>query len=162
MRHCKILEVLIEAIPVRAWQDLLLRRHVERCPFCRARLAGRDEARRVLAGEQDFSVGLNLWPTIKARLTGPAEEPRVPPRPRLGLARFAATAAALVAAAVLSVWFMRGFRVVTPSAAVPAAEDRFEMGYVRIAGQPAESYIFQPPDSGMTLVWAEKKSKGGA
>jgi len=66
-----------------------------------------------------------------------------------------------LAAAVLSVWFFGGFRVDTPPAAVPPAEDRFEMNYVRIAGQPADSYIFQPSDSGMTLIWAEKKGKRG-
>jgi len=161
MRHCKILEILIEAIPVKAWQDLLLRRHVERCPFCRARLAGRDEARRVLAGEQDFSVGLNLWPGIKARLAGSAWEPRVPVRPRFGPVRYAATAAALLAAAVVSVWLFRASPGARPEAA-PPVEERFEMGYVRVGGRPADSYIFQPQGWGMTLIWAEKKTKGGS
>ena len=73
----------------------------------------------------------------------------------------AATAAALLATAVVSVWLFRASPGARPEAA-PPAEERFEMGYVRVGGRPADSYIFQPQGWGMTLIWAEKKTKGGS
>jgi len=160
MRHCKILNFLFEAVPVKPWQDFLLRRHMERCPVCGAHLAGREEARRVLAREEDFRGAANLWPGIKSGLADPAAAPRSAGRPRMVLVTSAAAASALLLAAVLSVWLFRGFRAERPMP-TPPAEDRFEMNYVRIGGQPADSYIYQPRDSGMTLIWAEKKIKGG-
>lgn len=160
MRHCKIHNVLFEAVPWKAWRDLLIRRHMERCPACRARLAGREETRRVLSRAEDFQGRMDLWPGIRDRMA--ASAPAAPPAspPRLGLARLAAAAGLLIVAAGLSVFILRSFTV-APPAELRAAEERFEAGPVRIAGEPADTYIFQSRELGMTLIWAEKKPKGG-
>lgn len=160
MRHCKIPNVLFEAFPLKPWRDLLIRRHMERCPVCRARLAGRDEARRVLSKAEDFRGRMDLWPGIRDRMAASARTGRQTIPPRFGLARFAAAAALLVMAAGLSLLFFRGFTI-APQAPPRAAEERFEVNHIRIAGQPADSYLFQFRDLRMTLIWAEKKSKGG-
>ena len=162
MRHCSILEFLYQAIPVRPWQAFLLRVHMDRCPACQARLAGRDEARRALHRAEDFDGRADLWPTIRTRLkdlTAP-----VPVRPRFSayVLRAAASAGLLLTAAGLSVLFWRGFRVEQAAPPMsPPTEGRFAMDYVRIGGRPAESYVFQSRDPKMTLIWAQKKPKGG-
>lgn len=160
MRHCKIHSLLFGAIPLQAWRDLLIRRHMERCPACRAKLAGREETRRVLARAEDFQGRMDLWPGLRDRMAplAPKEHPGMPSR--FGWARFAAAAALLVMAAGLSLLILRGFRV-APSATPCAAEEKFEIESIRIAGQPANSFVFQTRDPRMTLIWAEKKPKGG-
>jgi hypothetical protein len=160
MRHCKILNFLFEALPLKPWQDFLIQRHMERCPACRARLAGREEARRVLSRAEDFREKMDFWLRVKAMMADPVLTLHPAKWPRTGLAKAAAAAALLVLAAVFSVWFFRGFKVERPAAALPA-EAKFEINYIRIGGQPADAYLFQSRDLRMTLIWAEKKAKGG-
>jgi len=160
MGHCKIHNILFEAIPLKPWRDLLIRRHMERCPVCRAGLAGREETRQVLARAEDFQGRMDLWPGVSDRMSVAAQtvHPTVPPR--FGLARLAAAATVLVMAAGLSVLILRGFKVVPPTPPRPL-DGKFEVNHIRIGGQPADSYLFQSRDLRMTLIWAEKKSKGG-
>ena len=161
MRHCRILELLYEAFPVRPWQGFLLRVHMDHCPACQAKLARRDEARRALHRAEDFAAGANLWPTLRRRLEDrPAP---LPARPVLGALalRAAASAGLLVAAAGLSVLFWRGFKVEQAGPTPATTRGKFSVDYVRIGGRPADSYVFQSKEAKMTLIWASKKAKGG-
>ena len=36
----------------------------------------------------------------------------------------------------------------------------FRINYIRIENKPAQAYIFQPQDSHMIIVWAQKNSSG--
>jgi hypothetical protein len=161
MRHCSILKLLYEALPVRPWQAFLLRVHMDRCPACQAKLARRDEARRVLQRAEDFEGRVDLWPAIRGRLERAAAPS--PAAPRFGTfpLRAAAGAALLLAAAGLSVLFWRGFKVEQAGPMPAADEGRFAIDYVRIAGRPADSFVFQAKEAKMTLIWASKKAEGG-
>jgi len=65
-----------------------------------------------------------------------------------------------VLAVVLGVLFFRGFTV--EKAALPQpAEDKFEVDYVKVGGEPADSYIVKSREPRMNLVWAGKRAKGG-
>ncbi len=161
MRHCRILELLYEAFPVRPWQGFLLRVHMDRCPACQAKLARRDEARLALHRAEDFAGGADLWPALRRRLETPPAP--MPLRPRFGTfaLRAAASAGLLLAAAGLSVLFWRGFKVEQAGPMPVTDEGKFSVDYVRIAGRPADSYVFQAREAKMTLIWAAKKAKGG-
>jgi len=159
MRLCKILEVLFKVVPLRPWQGFLIRRHMERCPVCRARLAGREEARRVLFSEDDMRGLGSFWPSIRTRLSRPVS-PAPPSWVRAQRMRLAAAAATLVLAVVLGVLFFRGFTVEKAAPSRPA-EEKFEVEYVKVGGEPADSYIVKSREPRMTLVWAGKRAKGG-
>jgi hypothetical protein len=158
MRLCKILEVLFKVVPLRPWQGFLIRRHMEHCPLCRARLAGREEARRVLFSEDDIQGLGSFWPSVRTRLSRPVSAPRA--WGRALRMRLAAAAATTVLAVALGVLFFRGFTVQRAAPPLPA-EEKFEVDYVKVGGEPADSYIVKSREPRMTLVWAGKKSKGG-
>ncbi len=161
MRHCSILDFLYKAVPVRPWQAFLLRVHMDRCPDCQAKLARRDEARQALHRAEDFEGQADLWPSLRRRLAAlPAPAAA---RPGVGTyaLRAAASAGLLLAAAGLSVLFWRGFKVEQAVPATAPDAGQFAVEYVRIAGRPADSYVFQAREAKMTLIWASKKAKGG-
>jgi len=160
MRLCNILEVLFKVVPVRPWQSFLIRRHMERCPACRVRLAGREEARRVLFSEDDMRGLGSFWPLVKTRLASPVSPPAPDAWVRGQRARLAAAAATLVLAFVLGVLFFRGFTV-EKAAPLRPAEEKFEVDYVKVGGQPADSFIVKSREPRMNLVWAGKRAKGG-
>jgi hypothetical protein len=64
-------------------------------------------------------------------------------------------------AAIFLLIFIAGFLLfkdfrsenVSSAAAVPA---RFELEYVRVGGQPANTVVYQPQGSDMIIVWAGK------
>jgi hypothetical protein len=157
MRLCNILEVLFKVVPLRPWQGFLIRRHMEHCPACRARLAGREEARRVLFSEGDMRGLGSFWPAVRTRLSTP-----VSPAAwfRAQRARLAAAAVTLVLAVVLGMLFFRGFKVERAVPPRPAVEE-FEVDYVKVGGEPADSYIVKSREPRMNLVWAGKRAKGG-
>ncbi len=159
MRHCRIVDFLFRAVPLRPWQGFLIRRHIDRCPECGARLAGRDEARRALYRADDFGSCLDLAARVRAGLSASVRPARLSAWSR-PLVRAAAAACALCLGAGISLLLLKGFRVQQPVVPLQAPE-RFAIDYVRVAGEAADSYLFQAPDQGMTLIWVEKKTEGG-
>lgn len=160
MRLCKILEVLFKVVPLRPLQGYLIRRHMEHCPACRARLAGREEARRVLFSEADMRGLGSFWPSVRSRMKRPVSTAAPAAWGRVLRVRLAAAGVTVVLAVVLGVLFFRGFTVEKASPPRPV-EEKFEVDYVKVGGQPADSYIVKSREPRMTLVWAGKRAKGG-
>ena len=153
MWRCRMVDLLIRVLPVKAWQDLLIRRHVTGCAACTGKLAAREEALAVLVQERDLVSVKAFWPAISHRLRpGEAEKARAP-SPTW---RWVAVAAGLLAAVGAGLWLHRG----------PVGNDsadlnrKLQIDYIRIGGEPARAYVFQPQDVNMTLVWVEKNSEG--
>ena len=153
MWRCRMVDLLIRVLPVRAWQDLLIRRHVTGCAACTAKLAAREEALAVLVQERDLVSVRDFWPAVSPRLhSGPAARSKAPNTTW----RWAAVAAGLLAAVGAGLWLHRG-----PVGDVSADLSRkLQIDYIRIGDEPARTYVFQPQDVNMTLVWVEKDSEG--
>jgi len=153
MLRCRMVDLLIRILPVKTWQDLLIRRHVTGCAACTAKLAAREEAIAVLVQERDLVSVRDLWPAVSPRLrSGSAARAEAPNT----MWRWAAVAAGLAAVLATSLWLHRG-----PVGDVSADLSRkLQIDYIRIGDEPARAYVFQPQDVNMTLVWVEKDSEG--
>jgi len=155
MTSCSAAELLYRLVPVKPWRALLIRVHFEDCPRCQKELAGAAEVRSLLVHEADCQLTQPLWEDISRSLASGDSLAAEKPRPMPVSRPWAWAAAGIVLAVLAGYWILRDFRPagVGPGAAVPA---RFELEYVRVGGQPAEAYVYQPRGSDMTIVWAGK------
>ena len=164
MGHFKLMDLLIRLAPFPSLKAGLLLRHFEKCPECERCLASREEARRVLVQSCDVGDLDRLWPAVSDGIRGirPSLEPNAG-RARDGAAplravwRFAAAAAGLALAVVMTIALVRFFRSpATPigAAFVEGETDQVQIHYVRIENEPARTFIFKPHDSDVVIVWA--------
>lgn len=157
MLRCKTVEFLFEALPLDAWRAFLLLRHVDRCPACQARLVGLEGSRSLLAVPPGPDEWTGLRSRIRARVAPKsAGTVRIGRRRSERILRWAPSAAMLLVLAATGVWLFRdgGRRAGVPEG--PGTQDRFELDYIRVGGQPAGAYIYQPQGSDIIIVWAEK------
>ena len=157
MSRCKTVEFFYSLIPLKPWRGLLIRRHIENCPRCQTDLASREEAGSLLV-QEGADIADSLWPEVeKALLAGPGgkhvKERTI--RPMDMRRRGWAVAAVFLFVLIAGFLLLKDFRPegVSSSAAVPA---RFELEYVRVGGQPANTVVYQPQGSDMIIVWAGK------
>jgi hypothetical protein len=143
---------------------------MENCPECSARLAGREEVRRVLVQAEDLGGLDDIWPAVK-RAMGPAsgaarsvETPLSRPalknksvRPAPAV-RWAVVGSGLALAAALLVGTVRylGHPGASGAGDSIAETNGFILHSARIENEPANTYIINPPDDGMVVVWVEK------
>lgn len=158
MSRCKTVEIFYALVPLKPWRSLLIRRHIENCPCCQEALASREEAGSLLVQEKGLNIGRSLWMEVEAALREDSSRERIKGRavqPAVMRRWGWATAAAFLIVLATSFWLLKGFRPegVASTAAVPA---RFELEYVRVGGQPANTVIYQPQGSEMIIVWAGK------
>jgi hypothetical protein len=158
MSHCKTIEVLYALVPLKPWRGFLIRRHIEKCPRCQAGLASREAVGSLLVREAEVNIGLSLWTGVETLLPEAsanegmnAQAVRPPVMRRWGWAAPAAVLLVLISSFLL----LKDFRPeeAASAAAVPA---RFELEYVRVGGQPANTVVYQPQGSDMIIVWAGK------
>ena len=156
MAFCKMVDFLYSAIPLRPFRDFLIRRHMEACPLCQARLASRGEARGLFVASDKVGDTEGLWSRIFSRV-GPATELPDPEPASAGAGwRWAAAAATAAVVAVTGFWLLReverpGFGPDSIAAAV-----RFEIDYVNVGGAPAQTFVYQPLGTDTVFVWAVK------
>jgi hypothetical protein len=158
MSRCKTVNFFYALIPLSRWRDFLIRRHIEGCVHCQAGLASRAESRSLLVQEVTAPLEGTLWRGIESKLAdeecraAKAIQRKAPSalRPRQW-----AVAAALLLVLVTGYWILKDFQPEAVSAAA-AAPECFELAYVRVEGQPANTVIYQPQGSDMIIVWAGK------
>lgn len=153
MWRCRMVDWLIRVLPVKAWQDLLIRRHVTGCQACTGKLAAREEALAVLVQERDLVSIKDFWPGVEHRLR-PDEGGRMT-APGLNW-KWVAAAAVLLAALGTGLWLSRD-RI---GNGYPDLTRKLQIDYIKIGDQQARTYVFQPQDADMTLVWVEKNGEG--
>ncbi len=160
MASCKLVNFLYDAIPVRIVRDYLLRSHIEGCARCQAALLSRDEAKALFVSPADAGGTEEIWRRLSQageRVTGRAEEAAVPRGPRSMRWQWAAGAAATIALAAVSFWLLENIQGPgTGSPGAAPARDGFEIKYVNIGGEPAQTFIYQPQGSETIFVWASK------
>ena len=152
MLRCKIIQFLSTAIPLKVWQDFLLHSHVYRCEACSRRLATLDEVNAVLYPESDVEEFGEIWPAVKSGITDKKVE-------RTGFSafrpRWALVTAGLVVFLVAGVVFY-SILLHNGGSGERNREGNFQINSIRVGDKPATPFLYQPQDSDMIIVWAEK------
>jgi len=156
MFKCKVINFLFFSIPLKHWQDFLIRRHLQRCPLCQKKLASAEEVRAMFVQEGESESIASLWPALRIKL-GKEERAKVSFR-RRRLA-WMMGAAGLIAVVAAFLWLSIGPGKVISN---EGASERFQIHYLKVGSMPARTYLFKPYGSKMIFIWAEKEiSKEG-
>jgi len=153
MFKCKFIDFLFSVLPIKRWQDFLVRRHIQNCAVCRKKLATPEEARKLLIPENEIEDLEGIWPAIKSRLD---ERRRQKPRVQRRWI-WAAAAASLIIIVVSAVWIYQAVGPGKGSLEPPFAE-QFRINSIEIDNQPAQAFIYHPHDSKTYFIWVEKKT----
>jgi hypothetical protein len=151
MGKCRLYEILFSIFPLKSWQDFIIRHHFDVCPSCQKRPALVEEVRSALLSEEEMQNRKDFWPEFAQAFEESKKKLVRPPHWRLIYGTVALTAVIIAGA-----WFV----FVTKPERVSDLHDRFKINYIRIEDKPARAYLFQPQDSNMIFVWAEKNTVG--
>ena len=162
MASCRMVNGLYAAIPWRLFRDFLIRRHLEKCAACQARLVSRDEASALFVRPEDVGNVERFWSPIVERTGLSAPSPNslpIAPMSRAPLRlpwEWAAGAATLLLTAAAGFWLLRGIQATEGQPGATSAQSPFEINYINAGGAPAQAYIYRPNDSDTIFVWAER------
>lgn len=157
MRFCKLSRFAFYILPLKILQDKLIQRHMLQCPECRARLAKKEEASAWLIQESDTQDIPDFWPQVEATLK--SNQGTTVNAPLLFRWRWALRAAGFVLAVTVSIWIYSYYKPHLSSDEIQQP-DRFRLKYVRIAEEPAQTFLYQPKDTDMIFIWAGKNGGG--
>lgn len=152
MLHCKVVTFLLSIAPFKFWQSFLIRSHIEKCERCMSQVASRDEVKTLIIQQDDVRDFRDLWPAIKSGVVEKKPEMK---------AEFFSRWRWAIAAASFVVVMLAGFLFYTilsqnGTLLGQEGEARFQINSIRVGEEPATPFIYQPKDSDMILVWAEK------
>lgn len=148
----KVIYFLFSFIPLKHWQDFLIRHHIQRCPFCQKKMASAEEVKSLFVQGGDIEGVAGLWPAVRMRL----EEGEAKKSFRLPRLAWIAAAAGLIAAAAVSIWLSINSGWLTSS---KGPSEHFQINYIRVGSGPARAYLFKPYDSNIIFIWAEKETQ---
>jgi hypothetical protein len=159
MFRCRIANTLYALIPAKRWRGLLVRIHLDDCPRCGGALADKALIRTLLVQPAEARPGRPLWAGIERALKEtrdetPKKRETVPESRRW---RWAAAAAGAVLVILAGYWAWKGHGRSGQSVA-SLSPARFELEYVRVGGQPADAYVYQPQGSDIIIVWVGKSN----
>jgi hypothetical protein len=152
MWRCKTVDALITILPLKKWQDLLIRRHSLKCPVCLGKLADKDEIRSVLITQSEIPVPKDLWPEFVS-LRNQSLKPVEQPHRKAWNWGYAAAGALIVLVAVF--WNLRIHQPLEPE-----LSGDFQIKSIEVDGRPAQAYLFKTEDPHIYFVWAEKHNGG--
>ncbi len=152
MLHCKALHFLLSIFPFKFWQSFMIRSHIQKCDVCMSRVANRDEVKALIIQQDDVGDFRDLWPAIKSGV--------VEKKPEIKAEFFSHWKWAIAAASIVVV-MLAGFLFYTTLSQngillEQEGEARFQINSIRVGDEQATPFIYQPKDSDMILVWAEK------
>lgn len=152
MSRCKTVHFLFSLFPFKFWQSFLIRSHIQNCKQCMSRVASQEEARALIIQQDDVGHFKDLWPAVKSGIV----EKRTKKKMKDFSSRRWAYAAVGILAMLLAgfvfymVLFQNGILLEREG------EARFQINSIRVGDEPATPFVYQPKDSDMILVWAEK------
>ncbi len=152
MLRCKIVIYLFSLFPFRFWQDILIRSHIQKCERCMSLAASRDEVKALIVQQDEVEDFRDLWPAIKSGIVETQPERKA----ALSLRRRWALAAACFVVVCLAGVLI--FNSLPRNRALLNQEgrERFRINSIRVGDEPATPFVYQPKDSDIILVWAEK------
>lgn len=156
MSRCKIFRYAFSLVPLKKWQDFLIRFHMEKCPDCQNSLVSLDDVQGITIQESQCADTESLWDGFEEKVREAKRNKQHVFSPRWSWAYGIAVVLVFVAA---TIWF-----VLSPQFRKTQVEEslngHFCINYIRIENEPAQAYIFQPQDSHMIIVWAQKNISG--
>jgi len=153
MFKCKFIDFLFSVLPIKRWQDFLVRRHLQNCTVCQRRLVNSEDARRLFVPENRIEDLEGIWPAIKLRQAKEKEE-KLPAQRRR---RWAFATAFLLVIVVSAVWL---YLAIGPGKERPeqSSIEQFQINSIEIDNEPAQAFVYHPRDSKTYFVWVEKKT----
>jgi hypothetical protein len=156
MFRCKTVGFLFDALPVGAWRGFLVRRHIDACPACQKKILSLEESRALLVGPLDPDECSGLKLRLRGRTANvAADRAPVGHGKSAKFLRWAPSGAILLLLAVTGFWLLLDSTKEAPLSEGTRPTDRFELDYIRVGGQPAGAYIYQPQGAEIIIVWAE-------
>ena len=152
MLRCKIALFLFSLFPFKFWQDFLIRSHIQKCEQCMSRLASRDEAKALIVQQEDVEDFHDIWPAIKSGIVETKPGRKADFSFHRGWAFAVVCFVVVCLAGILIFNFLPQNRTLMDQ----EGESRFRINSIRVGDEPATPFVYQPKDSDMILVWAEK------
>ena len=156
MLRCKIIGYAFSFVPLKKGQDLLIRIHMERCPDCQKNLISREDVQGMTIQESQCVAKESIWDGFEEKVEEARTDKQYVFRPRWS---WAYGVAILLVFVSVTIWF-----VLSPQFREGQVEQslngHFRINYIQIENKPAQTYVYQPQDSFMILVWAQKNTSG--
>jgi hypothetical protein len=156
MLRCKIFGFAFSLVPLKKWQNFLIGFHMEKCPKCQNLLISREDVQGITIHENHFEDTDSIWDGFEQKVREAKTGRQHVLSPRWSWAYGIAVVLILGAAAI---WF-----ALSPQFRKNQVEEslngHFRINYMRIENKPAQAYFFQPQDSHMIIVWAQKNTSG--
>jgi hypothetical protein len=129
---------------------------MERCSDCQKTLISREDVQGMTIQEIQCETTEVVWDVFEEKLKEARTDTRQAIRPRWNWAYGIAVALVSVS---LVIWFILSpqFR---ESQVEESLNGRFRINYIQVENKAAQAYVYQPQDSYMILVWAQKNSSG--
>jgi hypothetical protein len=156
MLHSRIIDLVYAILPAKLCKNHVIGRHVDHCPACQAKLAQKEEVRSLFVQADEVSGLDYMWPAIQQKLDKSKVKEGTVQFFAKPAKQWAATAAALMLVALVGFWLFRNYK----PKGIPITEEAqgFKLDYLKIENQPARIFLFQPQDSNIVIVWAEKNT----
>lgn len=156
MSRCKIFGYAFSLVQLKKWQGFLIRHHMEKCLECQKKLVNLEEVQGITFQESQVVETESLWDGFEAKLGEEKRKEQHVYSPRL---RWAYGMAVFVVLVAVIIWVFK-----IPQFRKAKIEERlnghFRINYLRIENKPVQAYLFQPQDSYMIFVWAQKNVSG--
>ncbi|UCE41731.1 MAG: hypothetical protein JSV17_01685 [Candidatus Aminicenantes bacterium] len=117
-----------------------------------SRVANRDEVKALIVQPDDVADFRKLWPAVKSGIV----EKKTGRKTRASFHRRWAFAAVFFVVACLAGVLVINFLSKNGTLLDQEGEARFRINSIRVGDEPATPFVYQPKDSDMILVWAEK------
>jgi hypothetical protein len=160
MSGCRTIVFFYKVLPLKLWRGFLIRCHIEKCAACETRLVHKEEIRTRLLKEEEVGDSGRLWSGVRAELKIAAEKESPPQSSTRARWRWVLGAAGLMIAVLTGIWLYRGHK---SDGILPGKEmgRKFQIQYMRIGEEPARPFVYQPQDSKIIIIWAERTLSGG-
>ena len=156
MSNCRLVEFLFTVLPLKKWQDFLILRHMQDCPRCQEKLADRDDVLGLMIREEHIIDDGILWGGFESKLKDKQLNGKPIRSPRWKWA-YGIVAAFVIIAGIFVVSNISQWR---NGRGEEMASDHFQINYIRIEGEPAQTFLFKPQGTDMIIVWAQKNTTG--
>jgi len=118
----------------------------------KSRVAGRDEVKAVIVQQDDVRDFGDIWPAVKAGILEKKPERKM----EASFYRKWIFAAAGMAAVIFAGFFFYTILLKDRTGFRQEGEARFRINSIRVGDEPATPFVYQPKNSDIILVWAEK------